>query len=796
MSRRMCSAVRMTVPVILAVIVFALAAPASAAPLEPTLGLADLRAELAAAPGGVLPGYFKTVLRGSAIENIPCDILAVTGGPTDELDPTRALILFEARGPVIERLGGVASGMSGSPVYVTVRGQDRLVGALAYGDVFTRNGAALATPIEAMAAIESLSAGASVSLASPVVCDSRSIDRIVVTDDAPVARLVAATGGLPVKRLAALYIGGVSPACAPYRAFAATATRHGLDVVPLASALGTGNERFTAALTPGASVAALAARGDLWVGGVGTVTYVNGGRLVAFGHPLVGEGETGLFLHNAWVDGVWPSLAAPYKLATPGALRGTFVQDRWAGIMGVTPSTPDEVVVRSSARRSDTGAASTSHVALSSFVVNSWSPIWQGIVPFSATVAPVKVYDSVLAPGSAMTTTTVTVTNGRDVFNITRSNVFDSKYSVPNECAMDLSTITGRLAEFAAEGREPVRITSVELTSTISATRTSARVADVSVPGGLTAGDNTVRIALRQTGVAATRTVEVTLSIPAGTPLDGALTVAGSGGVPGSGETPEGDGQSTAPESLAELVALLNAAAPNDLITVSYAPQPGGSSEERDGGSDESPRIEARLRTGFVVTGQVTKQATAIRATVQPARPTAGQAPVLAGSVAGAARGVVEVWLRQYGEVDESLVATSPLDGAGALGTFEAALPALTKTSRVRIEYLGGPDSLGTSRSLTVPVRAKVSLSANMSPRAGAPLTLSARVIPGDFGGSIVFERRAGRAWRAIATVPAPAGVARFRFTPTTPTTVRARAIGSPSNAPGVSPALTIRPRS
>ncbi len=62
------------------------------------------------------------------------------------------------------------------------------------------------------------------------------------------------------------------------------------------------------------------------------------------GHPHCGrvrpshafyEGDSGLYLCNAWIDGVWPSTYMAYKLGRPAAVRGTLTQDRLAGIVGV-----------------------------------------------------------------------------------------------------------------------------------------------------------------------------------------------------------------------------------------------------------------------------------------------------------------------------------------------------------------------------------------------------------------------------------------------------------------------------
>ena len=56
------------------------------------------------------------------------DVQRVSDGPGG------ALILVRAEGPLIEQTGGVAEGMSGSPVYVTgADGVPRVIGAVAFG---------------------------------------------------------------------------------------------------------------------------------------------------------------------------------------------------------------------------------------------------------------------------------------------------------------------------------------------------------------------------------------------------------------------------------------------------------------------------------------------------------------------------------------------------------------------------------------------------------------------------------------------------------------------------------------
>ena len=72
-----------------------------------------------------MTGYAKTVVHGTTIDTFPVEILGVmkNSGPSGDL------ILAKFSGPLIEETGGIAQGMSGSPVYIN----GKLLGAVAYG---------------------------------------------------------------------------------------------------------------------------------------------------------------------------------------------------------------------------------------------------------------------------------------------------------------------------------------------------------------------------------------------------------------------------------------------------------------------------------------------------------------------------------------------------------------------------------------------------------------------------------------------------------------------------------------
>ena len=106
------------IPLLLAmVLLLALAQTAAAAPPEPTMDLEQLATALESGP---LSGHLLTTMRGTTPEEIPVMVESLVDYSWG------TLILFEATGPQIDRIGGIAAGMSGSPVYVDDAGTDKL----------------------------------------------------------------------------------------------------------------------------------------------------------------------------------------------------------------------------------------------------------------------------------------------------------------------------------------------------------------------------------------------------------------------------------------------------------------------------------------------------------------------------------------------------------------------------------------------------------------------------------------------------------------------------------------------
>jgi hypothetical protein len=98
---------------------------------------------------------------------------------------------------------------------------------------------------------------------------------------------------------------------------------------------------------PGGAVAVELARGDISMVGIGTVTYVGkDGRTLAFGHPMMEAGATGLPTATARVLHVLVSEFRSFKIAEAGQPLGALVQDRQPAIVIDPDIEPARIPVR------------------------------------------------------------------------------------------------------------------------------------------------------------------------------------------------------------------------------------------------------------------------------------------------------------------------------------------------------------------------------------------------------------------------------------------------------------------
>lgn len=87
-------------------------------------------------------------------------------------------------------------------------------------------------------------------------------------------------------------------------------------------------------LTHGSAVGMAMATGDISMGGTGTLTYREGDRFTAFGHPGMGLGPTKIPATAAEIITTIPSYSYPHKLSNMGPVVGIIDQDRLSAIAG------------------------------------------------------------------------------------------------------------------------------------------------------------------------------------------------------------------------------------------------------------------------------------------------------------------------------------------------------------------------------------------------------------------------------------------------------------------------------
>ncbi len=85
--------------------------------------------------------------------------------------------------------------------------------------------------------------------------------------------------------------------------------------------------------------------GDMSVTGLGTVTYNDGKRVLAFGHPFFNLGPVDMPMSKGEILMTLASSYQPNKVGNATEIVGALKQDRHSGIMGELGATSDMIPV-------------------------------------------------------------------------------------------------------------------------------------------------------------------------------------------------------------------------------------------------------------------------------------------------------------------------------------------------------------------------------------------------------------------------------------------------------------------
>lgn len=228
-----------------------------------------------------------------------------------------------------QAMGGVAKGMSGSPVGPP----GRIMGALAYGDGFAGTPHRfLVTSIGAMdATITHQTFGDLLDARHVPAAPSGKINSVYT----------------PVKT--PLMITGIQPHRLQQLASHLKGSRY--DFIEIFSDVGGTVDapvHNRTSLAAGDMIGVAVTRGDVVNSiGFGTVTQVYDDKFVAFGHPMNGDGQAALPVYRAVVRGIVPNLEASYKSAAAyGNPIGMITKDLTPAIVGQLGVLPEMIPVK------------------------------------------------------------------------------------------------------------------------------------------------------------------------------------------------------------------------------------------------------------------------------------------------------------------------------------------------------------------------------------------------------------------------------------------------------------------
>ncbi len=337
-----------------------------------------------------MKGVGRTIFLGQKIEEFQVEILGVL----KNIAPKQSIILARLSGARLEKTGVIA-GMSGSPVFI----DGKLVGAVAFAFPYSTEPIAGIRPIEEMVDAQPAESAsdARARWAAPGVNEALATAVTTAAATASAAKQPAAAesqgAALPdatLQRLAApphlpaqlgrpapldLIASLRQPDRQPEFLLPPAPRAIGRDpqLIPIATPVsmagfsertldlfgpslerlglrpmqGVGGQSAAdpeagaqPAIQPGSMITVGLIRGDLDLSAAGTVTYVDGNRLYAFGHRFLSSGPTEMPMMSSSVVAVVPNLSTSFKIAGSGELLGKIVLDHSTGIAGTLGEKP------------------------------------------------------------------------------------------------------------------------------------------------------------------------------------------------------------------------------------------------------------------------------------------------------------------------------------------------------------------------------------------------------------------------------------------------------------------------
>jgi len=299
-----------------------------------------------------MKGIGKTVFHGTQIETFQVDIIDIVKGEGS----VNHFILANLSGDKIEESGGISEGMSGSPVYI----DDRLIGAVSYAWEMSEHNLCLVTPIQEMLEIFNLpynnsrTTSQEYKIKNSLYFTGEKAKKIKVKNSVKNNNFPELAGReeiifYPV--VSRVIISGI-------KGRSLDRLSSSLKKFNLMTIQGIGfnenndinfqevGERPSNKIEAGSAIGIQLTRGDVNITYIGTVTYREGDKILALGHPFLKKGKVSFLLSAIYVFHSFPNIVMPFKLGSPLNLVGKVVQDREAGILAILNSYPPVIPLR------------------------------------------------------------------------------------------------------------------------------------------------------------------------------------------------------------------------------------------------------------------------------------------------------------------------------------------------------------------------------------------------------------------------------------------------------------------
>jgi hypothetical protein len=261
-----------------------------------------------------LKGTGYTVMSGDSLSTFRAEVL----GTVEQGASQPRMIICRLSGDGLEG-SGVLAAMSGSPIYA----EGKFLGAVAYAWPFAKEPLCGVTPAEDMMAVEHGAADMEPSASS---------GRTMALSG--FLNLLPRAGETP--RAASTYLGIEKPPDGHDLMQELSSLGFEWTMASRqADAVGAGGQAIAEAPGPGGMIGVQLVSGDVQMAAYGTVSWVEGKRFLAFGHPFLRLGSVELPVVGARVVTAVPSLMRSFKLSKPTAPVGVITQDRSAGVFGL-----------------------------------------------------------------------------------------------------------------------------------------------------------------------------------------------------------------------------------------------------------------------------------------------------------------------------------------------------------------------------------------------------------------------------------------------------------------------------